>query len=144
MKKLAFALVALVTAAVLIVRCGTTLPGEPQPIAWNAEACGHCHMLIGDPAFAAQVITDDGEVVSFDDPGCAARYLRAHEGHVHRAWFHAGRGDAWIPVDEVGFVPPAADTPSSGPFNPGLSTSRARLPPLAAAPPPRARGSRPR
>ena len=104
MKKLAFAVMGLVVAGVLIVRCGTQMPDEVQPIAWNAQACGHCQMLIGDPAFAAQVITDDGEVVSFDDPGCAARYLRAHEGHVHRAWFHEGRGEQWLSVDDVAFV----------------------------------------
>lgn len=114
MKKLALAIVALATAAALIVRCGTQLPDEPQPIAWSSEVCGHCQMLIGDPAFAAQVITDDGTVVSFDDPGCAARYLRDHEGHVHRAWFHEGRGDRWIPVDEVGFVRVPASPMGSG------------------------------
>jgi copper chaperone NosL len=103
-KKLLVAIVALAASALLIVRWGTRLPDEVQPIAWNEAACGHCHMLIGDPAFAAQVITDDGEVVSFDDPGCAARYLREHEGHVHRAWFHEGRGERWLPVEEVGFV----------------------------------------
>ena len=104
MKKLVLAIIALGAVAMLIVRCGTRIPNEVQPIAWNSEACGHCHMLIGDPAFAAQVITDDGEVVSFDDPGCAARYLSAHAGRVHRAWFHEGRGDRWLSLDDVGFV----------------------------------------
>ncbi|MBL9012918.1 MAG: hypothetical protein JNL83_02010 [Myxococcales bacterium] len=114
MKKLVLAIVVLAAAGVLIVRCGTRLPDEVQPIAWNEAACGHCHMLIGDPAFAAQVITDEGEVVSFDDPGCAARYLRAHEGHVHRAWFHEGRGDRWLPIDDVGFVRVPASPMGSG------------------------------
>jgi hypothetical protein len=69
-------------------------------------------MLIGDPAYAAQVITDAGDVLSFDDPGCAARYIRAHRAHIHRAWFHAGRGDAWISLDQVGFL--AAPTSPMG------------------------------
>jgi copper chaperone NosL len=103
-KKLVFAIVAIAAAVLLIVRCGTRVPDEVQPIAWNEEACGHCHMLIGDPAFAAQVISDDGEVVSFDDPGCAARYLRSHAGHVHRAWFHEGRGERWLSIEDVAFV----------------------------------------
>jgi hypothetical protein len=50
------------------------------------------------------VITEDGTVLSFDDPGCAARYIREHRGHIHRAWFHAGRGDGWIALADVGFV----------------------------------------
>lgn len=104
MKKIAAAIVVVVVGFMLVVRWGTHLPDEVQPIAWNAEACAHCHMLIGDPAFAAQVITDDGEVLSFDDPGCAARYLREHDGHIHRAWFHEGRGERWLPASDVGFV----------------------------------------
>jgi copper chaperone NosL len=105
MKKPIVALALLAGMLVLVVRDGTHVPDEVQPIAWNAEACAHCKMLIGDPAYAAQIITDDGDVLSFDDPGCAARYLRERAPHVHRAWFHAGRGDRWIPLAEVGFVP---------------------------------------
>jgi copper chaperone NosL len=104
MKKTVVAIIIVVTALVLVVRGGTRVPDEVQPIAWNAEACAHCHMLIGDPAFAAQVITKDGSVLSFDDPGCAARYIREHRGQIHRAWFHAGRGDSWIALEDVGFV----------------------------------------
>lgn len=114
MKKLLVVLAAVALVATLVVRCGTRLPDEVQPIAWNAEPCAHCHMVIGDPAFAAQVITDDGEALSFDDPGCAARYLRTHEGHVHRAWFHEGRGDRWLPVGEVAFVRVPASPMGSG------------------------------
>lgn len=104
MKKLLAAIALVAVAIAIVVRTGTRLPDEVQPIAWNAEACAHCHMLIGDPAFAAQVITDDGSVRSFDDPGCAARYIRDHRDRIHRAWFHAGRGDQWIPLADVGFV----------------------------------------
>lgn len=99
---LAVALVAALVA--FVVRDGTRVPDDVQPIAWNTEPCAHCRMLIGDPAYAAQVITTDGTVRSFDDPGCAARFLHEHRDHVHRAWFHAGSGDAWIPMAEVGFV----------------------------------------
>lgn len=105
MKKLLVVLGLLAGALVLVVRDGTRIPDTVQPIAWNVEACAHCKMLIGDPAHAAQIITEDGDVLSFDDPGCAVRYLREHRPRVHRAWFHAGRGDGWIPLAEVGFIP---------------------------------------
>jgi len=101
-KKLTFALVVVACAVALVVRGGTQLPDTVQPIAWNTEACAHCHMLIGDPAFAAQVVTVNGEVLSFDDPGCAATYIKKHRAHVHRAWFHAG--EHWLPLDEVRFA----------------------------------------
>lgn len=104
MKRALVVLVLFGGALAYVVHGGTRIPDDVQPIAWNKEACAHCHMLIGDPAYAAQVITTDGDVLSFDDPGCAIRYLREHTGHIHRAWFHAGRGDTWLPADEVAFV----------------------------------------
>ena len=114
MKKIAITLVAVVALIAAAVHYGTRIPDSVQPIAWNSEACAHCHMLIGDPAFAAQVITKDGDVLSFDDPGCAARYLREHRGQVHRAWFHEGRGKRWLAVADVGFVRVAASPMGSG------------------------------
>lgn len=81
-----------------------SLPDSPQPIAWNKEPCAHCHMLIGDPAYAAQIITKDGTVLSFDDPDCAARYIAEHHPAIHRAWFRAGRGNEWIPIGDVAFI----------------------------------------
>ncbi len=106
--RLAVPVALIATILVLVVGGGTRPPGSVQPIAWNRESCAHCRMLIGDPAYAAQIITEDGDVLSFDDPGCAARYLRERRPRVHRAWFHAGRGDAWLPLAEVGFVPATA------------------------------------
>ncbi len=105
--KLVLAIALLAAIVAFVVRDGTRIPDDIQPIAWNAEPCAHCRMLIGDPAFAAQVITTDGTVRSFDDPGCAARFIRDQRDRVHRAWFHAGTGDTWIPLAEVGFAPVA-------------------------------------
>jgi hypothetical protein len=75
----------------------------PQPIAWDREPCAHCRMLIGDPAFAAQLQTADGVVASFDDPGCLLSAEAAHAG-VRARWFHHVSEDRWIPGDRVGFV----------------------------------------
>lgn len=104
MKRVIIGLVVVIGVVATIVYGGTRLPNDVQPIAWNSEPCAHCHMVIGDPAFAAQVITDEGTVLSFDDPGCAARYLREHRGHIHRAWFHDGRGQRWLALADVAFV----------------------------------------
>lgn len=101
-------------ALVLLLVIACSLPDTPQPIAWNKEPCAHCHMLIGDPVYAAQIITDDGTVLSFDDPGCAARYIAEHRPAIHRAWFHAGRGDEWIAMADVAFVKTATSPMGSG------------------------------
>lgn len=126
MKKLVLALALVAGGLAIAVHSGTRIPDQVQPIAWNAEVCAHCRMVIGDPAFAAQVITTDGTVLSFDDPGCAARHIDAHRSQIHRAWFHAGRGDTWIPLAEVGFVEVAASPMGSNVIAVSRSTPGAR------------------
>jgi nitrous oxidase accessory protein len=53
--------------------CGTAGPGR---IVYGGDACGHCHMTIADPRFAAQLITPKGKVLAFDDVGCLVMYAR--------------------------------------------------------------------
>jgi len=74
---------AVIAGVVLVVRGAQQLPGEVQPIEWHRQACAHCQMLIGEPAHAAQLITSEGEVLGFDDPGCAMRYLDERRPTVH-------------------------------------------------------------
>ena len=83
--------------------CERSLPNEPVPIVWDREVCGHCHMAIGEPRFAAQLVTIDGVVTNFDDVGCMLRFIRERAPNIHRAWFH-GEGSSWISADQVAFV----------------------------------------
>jgi copper chaperone NosL len=88
--------------ALAVARSGG-VPDGPQPVVWNREPCGHCRMLVGEPGFAAQLITSDGTVVAFDDPGCLLRFLDERRPAVHRLWFHRHDGDGWLGPDEVAF-----------------------------------------
>lgn len=97
-------LLALAAVVVLVVRGSQQLPGEVQPIVWHRQTCAHCQMLIGEPAHAAQLITADGEVLAFDDPGCALRYLEERRPTLHRMWFHHGAEDRWLAREEVAFT----------------------------------------
>jgi hypothetical protein len=83
------------------------LPEGPEPVAWNHQACAHCGMLVGEPRHAAQLVTSDGAVEFFDDPGCLVRFVDEHRVEPHRMWFH-GEGNRWISADDVGFLPGAA------------------------------------
>lgn len=94
---------ALAVVVTVVVSRGTRVPDGPVPIAWDREPCAHCHMQIGEPRHAVQLITTDGAVASFDDVGCAIEYLRQHRPAVHRLWFH-GEGETWLGTDVVGFV----------------------------------------
>ena len=95
---------AIAVAAVALQRQSATAHG-PRPIAWGKEPCAHCRMLIGEAAYAAQVVLRDGSAKSFDDPGCLLRYLdEAPAGEVVERYFHHGRAPRWLRAPEVVFV----------------------------------------
>src|SRR5215831_10547126 len=104
------AVMALIVAAVGAAAAGGAferIPDGPQPIAWDREACGHCRMHVGEPAFAAQAIDADGRAVSFDDPGCLLSWLAggAARARPARVWVHHVSQDRWLPLDRAAFVP---------------------------------------
>lgn len=96
-------LAALAAGLVAVVRGSGALPDRPVPVAWDRETCGHCHMHVGEPRYAAQLVTEDGAVINFDDVGCALDYVAANRPRVHRLWFH-GEGDRWIAAADVAFL----------------------------------------
>jgi hypothetical protein len=87
-----------------LVSAGALPDGPAQPV-WDADACAHCRMHLGEPAFAVQVQTTAGEVRWFDDPGCAFLHLAAAAPAVHAWYFHHLERDAWLPASATGFVP---------------------------------------
>jgi len=141
------ALAAAVALIALVIHRAGRLPDGPEPVAWNAATCAHCHMLVGDPDHAAQLITTDGEVLDFDDPGCLLRYLAERTPSVHRLWFHRYGEARWLAADAVGFTPGAATPMGFGLVavdrsTPGaltLDQARAQIAQRAAAAPPGAR-----
>ena len=109
------ALLAIVLGVMIVVRGGQHVPDSVQPIEWNHQPCAQCQMLIGDPRYAAQLITQDGQVLSFDDPGCALRYVDTHHDvAIHRLWFHHSTDDRWLTADEVAFTTGATTPMGSG------------------------------
>lgn len=99
---LALALVAVVVAFVRYNQ--VTLPEGAVPVVWDGEVCGHCKMHVGDPRFAAQLQTSDGEVMNFDDPGCLFDYLQSQDVSIHALYFRNHLADAWLSESEVGFL----------------------------------------
>ena len=92
-------------AVVLTLRFTQQLPSAPVPIVWDREACAECRMHIGEPRFAAQLQTQEGSVLNFDDPGCLLRYLSTQRQDIHAIYFHHLREDRWLTRKAVGFVP---------------------------------------
>lgn len=48
---------------------------NPQPIEYNKDECAHCLMIISDPKFGSELITDKGKVYKFDSIECLADYI---------------------------------------------------------------------
>jgi hypothetical protein len=98
--------VALAAAGVAFVRFNQpTLSDGPIPIVWDSQVCADCKMHVGDPRFAAQLHTTDGDVMSFDDPGCLLVYLQKKQAAIHALYFRDYDQDGWLTTDEVGFLP---------------------------------------
>ena len=121
-------------------------PAEgPQPIVYDREPCAHCRMLISEPRFAAQLQTETGEILNFDDPGCLLASLAKRSPPVHALWFHHASEDRWLDADRVAFAPTertpmgyglgAVDAGSPGALS--LADAQARVVSTGARPEPR-------
>ena len=70
-------------APVLIVLLVTTLfpscNSGPTPIALGKDNCQFCKMTISDIRFGAEIITQKGKVLKFDDPQCAISFLNSNK-----------------------------------------------------------------
>ena len=98
--------IALVAVGVAFVRFNrVTLPEGPVPVVWDGEVCTNCKMHVGDPRFAAQVQTLEGDVLNFDDPGCLFDFTASNELSVHAIYFRNHQADGWLSESEVGFLP---------------------------------------
>ncbi len=93
-----------------LIGCGPSLPAGPVDIAWDDEVCAECRMHIGEPRFAAQLQTRDGEVHDFDDVGCMIRFRDGNRPDVHAVWLRDSRADGWLRYEEAAFVE-SAQTP---------------------------------
>src|SRR5690606_20502637 len=58
----ATAAVTVVGAVALLLHSTGQPPEGPVDVAWDHDVCAECRMHVGDPRFAAQLHTTDGEV----------------------------------------------------------------------------------
>lgn len=80
------------------------VPDGPVPIVWDKAACATCSMHVGEPGFAAQIVTRDGHCQAFDDPGCLFLYVAEHGPAVAHMWFHHLREERWVAPADVAFA----------------------------------------
>jgi hypothetical protein len=80
-------------ATLLWLACACENADRASEPVWNKQPCAHCHMLLSDPRYAAQVALDDGQRFFFDDVGCLAVYVAGNEKAVRHAW--VDQGSVW-------------------------------------------------
>ncbi len=103
---LLFAVVATVAAVAFL---SSRLPQGPVEPVWDQQACAHCRMHVGEPRFAAQLQTAQGDVWFYDDPGCLAEHLDAARGSgraldVHAIFFRHLHEPRWVGEANARFV----------------------------------------
>lgn len=96
---------AVVAAVSYSVSAAHELPTGPVDVAWDKSPCAACGMHVGEPPFAAQLTTTDGNTLVFDDPGCLFAHLHEHDLDVHSMFFRHVEQNRWITRDAVAFVP---------------------------------------
>ena len=80
-------------ALIALVACeSATNPDDPV---WGKQACGSCAMLVSDPAYAAQLATQEGTRVYFDDIGCMASYIQERRITPAKMWVRDASGK-WL------------------------------------------------
>lgn len=97
--------------ALLVAGCSREATDTVPPPAYGSATCAACQAVIAAPRHAAQLVRADGTVLSFDEPVCLFRALRAERTAPRAVRFH-GAGDAWIAAGDAWFAKlPGPGTP---------------------------------
>lgn len=70
MKKYTFLFVGFVLLA-LVLGCNS----GPVPLEFGKDGCEFCKMILMDPKFGCEIVTDKGRVYKFDDINCMIQYM---------------------------------------------------------------------
>ncbi len=91
------------------------------------DMCASCKMAVSDQRFASEILSESGEVLKFDDPGCLEDYRRAHPDLKIAAQFvkdyEAGR---WLRWEDAVIVTTGLFTPMGSGKVAFRDSSRAR------------------
>ncbi|MDR8393181.1 nitrous oxide reductase accessory protein NosL [Aliifodinibius sp. S!AR15-10] len=80
---------------------------QPAEIHYQSDECAHCKMMIMDPRFASQMVTETGKAYKFDAIECMEAYLE--EGNVESAsaklWVNDFNNPGnWLDASEAIFI----------------------------------------
>lgn len=101
---------ACVLAAFLAAGCASS---EMKPVdIFPEDACAQCRMAVSDKAFASEIITEESEVLKFDDLGCLETYRKKNPAVKIRAMFVSDfESRTWLAYDQSHIVRTGVTTP---------------------------------
>ncbi len=104
MKKYILSAVGIVLAGLMAVGCGKEMP-KPVEVVVDVDKCEICNMMIGDEAFATEIILKGGKVLKFDDIGCMYDWEKKNgTEQIEVAYVHDHASKEWIDAKDAAFV----------------------------------------
>lgn len=79
-----------------------------EPIHYGKESCDHCRMVIMDPKFGGEIITDKGKIYKFDSEECLIYFYKSHQNEQKHFTIIAvtdySKPKTWIDIHKALFV----------------------------------------
>lgn len=67
-------------SALVLVGCKS----EPKPIRYNLDTCEFCQMVITDPRYGTEILTDKGKAYKFDSFECLIDYTKETKPEIDK------------------------------------------------------------
>jgi copper chaperone NosL len=91
----------------LVVLMAAGCSAKPRPLVAGEDACDFCRMVVSDPRFGGQVITQEGRLRTFDSVECLAGFIAAmgaDTASLRGVWVADYATSAMIPAAEAQFL----------------------------------------
>lgn len=85
----------------------TACSQKPATMHYGSDECTHCKMMITDPQFVSQIVTDKGKVYKFDAIECMAIYQQKHSDELDGAKLWVNNYDntgEWLDASKAQYV----------------------------------------
>lgn len=91
----------LILVASLLMACTAGVEQGPREVTLGVDACEYCHMTVDDPLRAAQWVSGDGRILTFDEPGCLVAWLQRHPDAEGRAFVADAETGEWLSAQDA-------------------------------------------